>query len=225
MSLKNLLFVTLFLFISIQVFSQRIREEYSFMGINGGYTLFDINTDNFNTQQGGGFTAGFVTRGDWYNRFYMEYGVNFTQNQVGIYGRNPDAANSDQYIDYSLSGVQLRLQVGYHIIRHHLGIEFAPILSVNGKLKPKSESYNDYLIDGYDNVRAEDISDVSTVNFHLGTGLTAGVKNFRAHFQYQYGVTNLLNRLNDEEALADEKPGGGFKGNSSIIVLGLYILF
>ena len=186
MSLKNLLFVTFFVGVSLQVFSQRIREEYSYMGIHGGYTLFNINTDNFTTEQMGGFTAGFVTRGDWYNRFYMEYGVNFTQNQVGILGRDPNATNKEEFIDYTLSGVQLRLQMGYHIIRHHLGIEFAPILNVNGKLKPNSESYNDYILDGYNAVTAEDISKVSTVNFHLAGGITTGVKNFRAHFQYQY---------------------------------------
>lgn len=225
MSLKNLLFVTFFVGVSLQVFSQRVREEYSYIGIHGGYTLFDINTDQFTTEQGGGFTAGFLARGDWYNRFYAEYGVNFFQNQVGILGSDPEVNNSEQFIDYTLSAVQLRFQMGYHIIRHHLGIEFAPILNVNGKLKPKSESYNDYILDGYENVRAEDIADVSRVNFHLAAGLSAGTKHFRAHLQYQFGVTNLLNRLNDEDLLADEKPSGGFKGNTSTIILGLYMLF
>lgn len=225
MSLKNLLFVTFFVGVSLQVFSQRIREEYSYMGIHGGYTLFNINTDNFTTEQMGGFTAGFLTRGDWYNRFYMEYGVNFMQNQVGILGRDPNAPANKEFIDHTLSGVQLRLQMGYHIIRHHLGIEFAPILNVNGKLKANSDTYNEYLVEGYNAVQIQDIADVSRVNFHLAGGITAGAKHFRAHFQYQYGVTNLLNRLNDEEVLADEKPSGGFKGNSSTIILGLYILF
>lgn len=225
MSLKNLLFVTIFCGVCLHTNAQHVREEYSYIGIHGGYTLFNINTDQFNTEQGSGFTAGFLARGDWYNRFYAEYGVNFSQNQVGILGRNPEESNSEQFIDYSLSNVQLRFQMGYHIIRHHLGVEFAPILNVNGKLKPKSESYNSFILDGYDNVRAEDISNVSRVNFHLAAGLTAGAKHFRAHFQYQYGVTNMLNRLNDEEVLANEKPSGGFKGNSSLIILGLYIFF
>lgn len=225
MSLKNLLFVTLFLGVSISLYSQRIREEYSYMGVYGGYALFDIKTDQLNTKQGDGFAAGFLTRGDWYNKFYMEYGVNFFLNNVGIYGREAGNPNNQQYIDYSLSGVQLRLQGGYHIIRHHLGIEFAPILSVNGKMKPKSDSYNDYLIDGFTNVRAEDISNITSVNFRLAGGITTGTKHFRANFQYQYGVTNILNRLNDEQVLSEEKPEGGFKGNTSTILLGIYIFF
>ncbi len=225
MSLKNLLFVTLFLSISIASYSQRVREEYSYMGIYGGYSMVELKTDQLNTKQGDGFAAGFLTRGDWYNKFYMEYGVNFFLNNVGIYGREAGNPSNEQYIDYNLSGVQLRLLGGYHIIRHHLGIEFAPILSVNGKMKPKSESYNDFILDGYEAVTAEDISDVSRVNFRLAGGLSTGTKNFRANVQYQYGVTNILNRLNDEEVLADEKPDGGFKGNTSTILLGIYVFF
>lgn len=225
MSLKNLLFVTFFVGMSLHVFSQRVREEYSYMGIYGGYSLFDITTDQFNTEQGGGFVAGFLTRGDWYNRFYMEYGVNFFQSNLGISGHEAGSPNATQFIDHTISGVQLRLQGGYHIIRHHLGIEFAPILSINGKMKPKSETYNPYIVDGYDNVTVEEISDISRVNFRLAGGITAGSKHFRANVQYQYGVTNILNKLNDEEALSSEKPGGGFKGNTSTILFGLYILF
>jgi len=225
MSLKNLLFVTIFLALGHQVYSQRIREEYSYMGVYGGYSLFDLKTDNLVTEQGSGFVAGFLTRGDWYNKFYMEYGVNYFQSTFGVGAREASNPNNHQFVDYDLSGIQLRLQGGYHIIRHHLGIEFAPILSINGKMKPKSESYNDFLVDGYDTITAEDISNITRVNFRLAAGLTTGAKHFRANVQYQYGVTNILNRLNDEEALANEQPQGGFKGHTHTILFGAYIFF
>lgn len=228
MSLKNLLFVTLFISTSVIVHSQRSRKEYSFVGINASFSLFDINTDHFDTKQGTGFGAGFVTRGDWYNRFAMEYGVGFFQHQVGILGRDlTDSSNNfdERYINFSLPNVQIKLQLIYYIIRHRLSLEIAPILSVNGKLKPKSQSYDDYVISGYDAVKASDISNVSTVNFRTAAGITAGIDNFRANVQYQYGVTNFFNRLNDTASLADEKPQGGFKGHTSTILLGLYIFF
>ncbi len=228
MSLKTLLFVTLFFSTTVIVHSQRSRKEYSFVGINASFTLFDINTDHFKTEQGTGFGAGFVTRGDWYNSFAMEYGVSFFQHKVGILGRDlSDPLNNvgEQYIDFTVPNVQVKLQLIYYLIRHRLSLEIAPILSVNGKLKPKSESYNDYIIDGYDAVKVTDISNVSTVNFLTAAGITAGIDNFRANVQYQYGVTNFFNGLNDEESLTAEKPEGGFKGHTSTILLGLYIFF
>lgn len=228
MSLKNLLFVTLFISTVVTVYSQRSRKEYSFVGINASFTLLDINTDHFNTEQGTGFGAGFVTRGDWYNKFAMEYGVSFFQHHVGILGRdltNPANNFDERYIKFALPNVQLKLQLIYYLIRHRLSLEVAPILSVNGKLKPNSESYEDYQIDGYESVTAKDIANVSTVHFLTAAGLTAGIDNFRANVQYQYGVTNFFNRLNDTESVSEEKPEGGFKGHTSTILLGLYIFF
>lgn len=228
MSLKNLLFVTLFISTTIAVNAQRSRKIYSFVGINASFSFLDIKTDHFNTEQGTGFGAGFVTRGDWYNNFGMEYGVSFFQHQVGILGR--DLSNTtnnfdEQYIKFALPNVQFKLQLIYHLIRQRLSLEVAPILSVNGKLKPRSESYNDYVLDGYESVKASDIANVSTVHFLTAAGITAGIDNFRANVQYQYGVTNFFNRLNDTASLAEEKPEGGFKGHTSTILLGLYIFF
>lgn len=228
MSLKNLLFVTLFISTTIAVNAQRSRKIYSFVGINASFSFLDIKTDHFNTEQGTGFGAGFVTRGDWYNNFGMEYGVSFFQHQVGILGRDlTNTSNNfdEQYIKFALPNVQFKLQLIYHLIRQRLSLEVAPILSVNGKLKPRSESYNDYVLDGYESVKASDIANVSTVHFLTAAGITAGIDNFRANVQYQYGVTNFFNRLNDTASLAEEKPEGGFKGHTSTILLGLYIFF
>jgi hypothetical protein len=228
MSLKNLLFVTLFICTAVAVHSQRIRKEYSFVGINASFSFFDINTDQFSTEQGTGFGAGFVTRGDWYNRFGMEYGVSFFQHNVGILGRDlTNTTNNfdERYIKFALPNVQIKLQLIYYLIRQRLSLEIAPILSVNGKLKPTSESYDNYVMDGYESVKASDIANVSTVHFLTAAGLTAGIDNFRANVQYQYGVTNFFNRFNDTQSLAEEKPNGGFKGHTSTILLGLYIFF
>ena len=227
MSLKNLIIVTLFLsFSTLQ--AQHVREEYNFLGIQGGVTLFDVKTDNFNTEQGTGFYAGFVTHGDFYNNFDLEYGITFFQNEIGIYGRRfngPIATSDAKYIPFTISGAQVKFLGSLNIITHYLSVDFGPILSVNGKMKLKHEQDNDYILEGYTTVTGEDISQVSPIHFHLAGGITAGLKHFRLNAQYQYGVTNFFNRLNDQDGLQAEKPEGGFKGNTSLILLGGYIFF
>ncbi len=228
MSLKNLFFVTISLFFFSEITAQQNYDEYNQLGIFGGFNIFDINTSNFNTNAGNGFSAGFVTRGDVYNNFDLEYGVSFHQNKLGIFGRdfaNPLNNFDEQYIDYELQSVQVKLLAGYNIIMHHLSIDAGPILNVNGKLKLKDESFKNYVLDGYDTLKASEIDNVSRVHFHLAAGITAGLKNFRVNAQYQYGVSNLFARFDDQQALATSKPEGGFKGNTSTIIIGAYLYF
>ncbi|MEZ4778092.1 MAG: hypothetical protein R2786_01765 [Flavobacteriaceae bacterium] len=227
MSLKNLFIVTLFISFSV-VNAQRVREEYNLLGIQGGATLFDVTTDNFNTQQGTGIFAGFATHGDFYENFDLEYGVTFFQNQIGIFGRKFNGViptSETKYVPFTVSGVQVKFLGSYNIITHYLSVDFGPILSVNGKMKLKHEQDKDYILDGYTALTGEDISQVSPIHFHLAGGITAGLKHFRVNAQYQYGVTNFFNRLNDEDKLQAEKPEGGFKGNANMILLGAYIFF
>lgn len=227
MSLNKLVVVTLF-FCYSTLHSQHVREDYNFLGIQGGVTLFNITTDHFNTQQGTGFFAGFVTHGDVYNNFDLEYGITFFQNEVGIFGRrfNGVVPTSDaKYIPFTVSGVQVKFMGSVNIITHYLSLDFGPILSVNGKMKLQQEQDNDYILEGYTTVTGEDISSVSPVHFLLAGGVTVGLKHVRLNAQYQYGVTNFLNRLNDQDELLIEKPEGGFKGNTGTILLGAYIFF
>lgn len=228
MSLKSFLFVTVLLIATQSSFSQRNYQEYNLLGLYGGLTLFDIDTDNFNTQQGSGLTVGFVTRGDVYNNWDLEYGVSFQQNEVGIFGRdltNPTNNFDEQYINYTLQSAQIKLLAGYNIIRHHLTVDFGPILNVNGKMNLDSERFENFILDGYSTLKASDIENISRVHFHLAGGVTAGLENVRLNAQYQYGVTNLFNRFNDTEALTSQNPEGEFKGTTSTIVLGAYIFF
>jgi len=223
MSLKTLLFVTCCIVCNTLILAQRNFNEYNHIGLYGGATQMDLQTDNFVTEQGSGFALGFVTRGDVYNNFDMEYGITFMQNKVGILGTNPSTLQQ-QFIDYSLSSAQIKLLAGYNIIRHHLSIDAGPILNVNGKMKPQS-GLEDYLLEGYSTFRAIDLENVSRIHFHVAAGVTAGLENVKLNVQYQYGVTNLFNRYQDLEALQNEIPEGGFKANTSTIVFGAYLLF
>ncbi len=220
MSLKNYIFVTLtFLFIQNSI-AQRNFDHYNRLGLTGGFSLYDINTSDLNTKQGSGFTAGFTTRGAFRNDFDLIYGIDFFSNNIEIFGRNANNSFETQYIDYNLQGVQIKFLGSYNIIKHHLTLEFGPILNISGKLKVDKEQFEDYILDGYTTLKAKDIEGVSPVNFHVMGGITGGLESFRVSVKYQYGVTNMLNKLND-----DELENTNFKGNSSTIIFALVVYF
>ena len=220
MSLKNLFFVTLtFLFIQ-NSFSQRNYNHYNRLGLTGGYSLYDINTSDFETKQGSGFTAGFTTRGAFRNNFDLIYGLDFYSNTIEIFGRDANNSSNTQFIDYKLQGVQIKFLGSYNIIPHHLSSEFGPVLNVSGKLKVNSDQFEEYIIGGYDTLKATDIQGVSPVNFHVMGGISGGLESFRVSAKYQYGVTNMFNGLNNDELEKDN-----FKGNSSTIIFALVVYF
>lgn len=226
MSLKNLLFVTISLLFMQQVSAQRNYDQYNLIGVWGGLALYDINTSNFVTDQGKGFIMGFTTRGAVYNNFDLIYGINFVQREVGIFATDDRSAAPllpEQFVDYTISGAQISLLGSYNIVRDYLSLEFGPILDVNGKMKLKRDGFDDYLIDGYDNLRAKDISNISRVHVLAAGGITAGLRNFRLQAQYQYGLTNIFQRFNDTAEI--EKSKGEFKGNASTIIVGAVFYF
>jgi hypothetical protein len=227
MSLKKLLFVTLGILFFQITFAQRNYQEFNHLGVSGGIGFFDIETDNFSTQQGSGFIFAFTTRGMFYNSFDLIYGISFVQNEVGIFGNNPgDISNNlpSQYVNYSIQSAQITLLTSYNIVRNHLSLEAGPILNVNGKLKLNSDNFKDFILEGYETLKAEDIQNVSKVNFFLAGGITAGIENFRLGAQYQYGVTNLFNRFNDIAEI--EKPKEEkYNGHASTVLLTAVLYF
>lgn len=220
MSLKKLIFVTFSFFLVQEAYSQRNFDDYNRLGITLGYSLFDINTSDFTTNQSGGFLGGFTTRGAFRNNFDLIYGLSFFSNNIEIFGKNPTNSFETQFIDYELQGVQIKFLGSYNIIKHHLSLEFGPILNISGKMKVKRENHEDYIIDGYTTLTAKDLENVSPVNFLLMGGITGGLESFRVSAQYQYGVTNMLNKLNDKDLEYSD-----FKGNSSNIIISLVVYF
>lgn len=196
--------------------AQRNYNEFNLIGISGGLTMYNINTDNFNTKQGSSIMGGIQMRGNFYNNFDMLYGISFFDTTFGMAVRETPATTKINYIDLNTQSVQISVLMGYKIIREHLSIEAGPVLNVNGKFKAKNSGYEDYYIDGYSSLTPNDIGDISKVNFHLAAGITAGLRNFRVFAQYQYGVTNTLNKLNDQDIDDTE-----FKGHSSLITVGI----
>ncbi len=226
MSLKNLFFVTISLFVYSNISAQRNFQEFNHLGVTGGLTLLNIDTSNFETEQGQGYFLAFTTRGSFYNNFDLIYGVSFVQTEIGILGRDITGQSNNglsQYVDYVLQSAQINLLGSYNIIRNHLSLEFGPILNVNGKMKLKRSGFENYVLRGYQNLTAEDIQNVSRVHFHAAAGITAGLENFRLSAQYQYGVTNLFNRLNDIEI--EQPMEGSFEGNTRTLIFAVVVYF
>ncbi|MDC7994983.1 outer membrane beta-barrel protein [Altibacter sp. HG106] len=213
MSLQRVVFVTVLMIVTTTVFSQRRFEEYNRLGLTGGVNLFDIQTDQFLTSQGTGVTAEFTTRGSFYNNFDLIYGIGFYQQNVDI--STYVFFSEPEMTPYTISGVQVKLLGSYNIIQHHLSLEFGPILHINGKMKLKNSEDEERLVTGYNGILSQDLEDITKVNFRVMGGITAGLKSFRLSAHYQYGVTNMLNKLN-EQNFAEERD---FEGKSSTIVL------
>ena len=221
MSLKNLLFVTLTILFFQFATAQRNYQEFNHLGISGGIGFLDIDTDNFVTERGTGYIFAFTTRGMFYNRFDLIYGISFVQNEVGIFARNfgdPNNSFQSQYVNYTIQSAQITLLTSYNIVRNHLSLEAGPILNVNGKLKLDSNNFKDFILEGYETLKAEDIQNVSKVHFFLAGGITAGIENFRLGAQYQYGVTNLFNRFNDIAEI-EEPTEEKYDGHVSTVLL------
>lgn len=220
MSLKKSVFVTLLIVFIQNTSAQLNYDSYNHLGITIGVTQFDINTSDLATGKSDGFIAGLSTRGSFYGQFDMIYGINFINNGVEVKGSNPDNPTETQNIDYTIQGVQLTFQGSYNFIRNHLSIEAGPVLNISGKMKLDSDILENYILDGYSTLKAGDIQDISKVNFHIATGITAGLRNFRLSAQYQFGITNALNKLNDKNL-----ENSDFKGKNSLLVLAAIIYF
>lgn len=223
MSLKNLLFVTLVAGILQTTCAQISNNNYNRLGITGGLTLFDIATSDLNTQQREGVAGGFTTRGSIYNNFDLVYGLGFYSTEVGILASPvTDVAGrtNSRYVDYRLQSAQLTFLGSLNIVRHHLSLEAGPVLNISGKLKLKSDSYESYILDGYDTLTAGEIQDISKVNFHVAGGITGGLEQFRVSAQYQYGVTNSLHKLNEQNL-----ENSDFDGHSSLFTFSAIFYF
>jgi len=216
----------LFIFLGVKSYGQ-YRTSYNYLGIQGGVNSFNILTDNFNTTSQTGFTGGFSVRGGVLNNFDMVYGIDFYNQKFGI-----DAVESfvvpgsgvippTEEIDMSMLAVQVKVLGSLVLIHKHLSIELGPALQLNSKLR-YDDRYENYIIDGYNTLQIKEIEEVSTLNFNVIAGATAGFEHFRVFARYQYGINNFLNPLNDKTL---ENNGEKFKGNISMLEAGLTIFF
>jgi len=192
----------------------------NFIGIHGGITQFDILTDNFSTEKQNGFALGLTAMVNIEHKWYdISYGIQFNQNHVNIHGGLTDADGNEE-LEYKFSATQLAILMHAKLLKQNLTIDFGPIIQANGYFDLKDDAQDDYFINGFDGLQAKDIRDISKFNVNGAIGATAGFKHFRIRAQYQYGLTNILNKLNDLEI-----EGNKFKGNQSQLILTALVLF
>lgn len=207
--MKNtFLTIALLVFTSVS-FAQYNNRDGNRIGISGGVNQTTLFGSNFTTKPGNGFAGGLSVRGNYYNNWSMVYGMQFFVNKFSL------ESTLKQDIDYSLSGVQIRLLMSYNIIQDHLSLDFGPVLQVNGKMTLKStdetKTLNGTLL------KANDIVDVSKVNGNAYIGISGGGKVVRAVIFYEYGFTNVFNKLNSQDGLSLLNGNKSFKGNLGTI--------
>ncbi|MDN3664948.1 hypothetical protein ACFFU1_01805 [Algibacter miyuki] len=200
----------------------RITNGFS---ISGGITQFDIVTDNFTTKSTQGFTGGMAATVDIPNRWYnVSFGMQLSENHLEVLGRPDLISNETTYIDYKMFAAQVALLMQIKVVPQYFTIDLGPMLQYNGKLELNDRSQENYYINNYLNLSANDIKNISQFNFNGVVGASVGVKNFKLKAQYIYGFTNILKKI-EKQPLDFSGGNSRFEGNQTMLVLGAEISF
>lgn len=223
---KLILLVALSITFVTTSFSQRrgIVNISNGIGIGGGLTQFDINTDNFETKKGNGWIGGLAATLDLPHRWYtVSYGMQVSESNMEIMSLSPVSLTAEP-VEYKLMMVQAQFLFHLKLAKDYLMIDGGPMLQYNSELELKDSTQENYLINGYTNLLAKDISDISKFNVNASIGATAGFSHFKLRVQYIYGLTNMLNKLNDQ-SLDGSPSNETFKGNQSMLAFMAFIYF
>ena len=199
----------LLMLISTFGFAQSGYRDGNRIGISLGVSQTSLFTNNFKTTPEMGFAGGLSVRGNYYNNWSMIYGMQFFANNFSL------ESTFNQKIKYSIQGVQVRLLFSYNVVEDHVSLDFGPVLQINGKLGLASSDENRVIKGTL--LQAKQILDVSPIGGNFYLGCSAGNKIIRAVIFYEYGFTNILNKLNKDDALKPLNNGNTFKGNLGTI--------
>lgn len=194
-------------------------------GLTAGISQYNIITDNFDTKQGQGFVGGLSATVDIPHKPYtISYGMQLSENYLEISGRELQNVLEMKMIEYKLMAVQIGFTYRIKIFRDNLTIDLGPQLQYNGKLELKDDTLESYFINGYDNITAKDITNISQFNVNGMGGISVGIDFFQVKAQYIYGFLNILDKLNDKN-LNTGNTSGSFKGNQSMLVFAAMFSF
>lgn len=225
---KKQFIVLVVLCIAFVTISNAQHKRYTIkngFGLVGGLTKYDITTDNFKTKSGSGFLGGIIATVDIPHKWYtVSYGLQFSQNSIEIEGRSLLSPLQVEMIEYDLMAVQLAFMLHVKLIGNNLTLDLGPQLQYNGQLDLKDSNQEEFLINGYDTLLAEDISDISPFNVNGVVGASAGIANFKLRATYSYGFTNIFRKLNSEN-LTTTPSSKKFEGNQTMLALALMITF
>ena len=199
----------LFVLSYLCAFSQYGNRDGNRIGLSGGISQTSLFTSNFKSEHAMGFAGGISVRGNYYNDWSMIYGMQFFANNFLL------ESTFDQKIKYSIQGVKVRLLLSYNVVEDHVSLDFGPVLQINGKLGVAT-SDEDKVIKGT-LLKADQIVDISPISGNFYLGCSAGSRTVRAVIFYEYGFTNILNKLNKDDTLQASNNGDNFKGNLGVI--------
>ena len=215
----NLFVAISILFVTVST-SQNYRIQNG-IGVFGGVTRFNIDTDDLVTQSESGWLAGLAATVDLPNRWYnLSYTIQLSENKLGV-AAIPIGGTQTESIDYKVFTAQIALLGHIKIIKNHLTIDAGPMLQYNSDLDLQDEAKETYLIDGYNTIRADEITGISRFNINGAVGASLGIDKFKLRAQYIYGFTNMLSKLNKANFSEDVD----FKGNQSMLVFTAMFVF
>ena len=184
-------------------FAQYGYRDSNMIGITLGLNQFNLNTSDLQVTPGNGWNVGLSMRGNFYDDWDAIYGIQFSEYNFKVATLNQTFQQRD--VNFKLPCANISFQFSYKFIENHLSVEVGPLIQVNGKFTvDKQEETN--TIKGNAAYTVKDITGIGTFNFYPVIGVTAGVRNARLNLSYQYGVNNMLGKLD-----------GSFKGNASVI--------
>ena len=190
------------------------------IGLQGGITKFDIITDNFITKSNTGWIGGMAATVDLPNKWYnVSYNIQLSESNLDMEA-SPTIGGSEEFIEYKLMMVQVSLLGHIKIIGPNLTFDVGPMFQYNGQLELKDEDKGSYILSGPTMLMAEDISEISKINANGVIGLSAGLGGFKLRFQYIYGFTNILNKLNSNNNSGTQEK---IKGNQSLMAFTVMI--
>jgi hypothetical protein len=219
-----LLVVITLCFVTIIAAQPRNYEIKNGISIGGGLTQYDIITDNFETSRASGWLISLAVGGELPHKWYdISYNMQLAENNIEISGRMTDDVAGDLTLKYKIFTAQAGINFHINIIGSNLTLDVGPQLQYNSELDLKNEAQESYFINGYDNLNALDIKDINQFNINGVGGLTAGIGPFKVRAQYIYGITNMLDKLNDLEGINGSEDK--FKGNQGMITLAAFFTF
>ncbi|MDX1472147.1 MAG: outer membrane beta-barrel protein [Flavobacteriaceae bacterium] len=224
-----ILFVAILVVFVTDSFGQHQRYAIrNGLGIYGGITQFDIDTDNFSTVSEQGFIGGMAATVELPHKWYtVSYNIQLSQNYFNVYATAPALIgnpNSEQ-VEYKVFTTQVALLFHVKLLQDYVTLDLGPMLQYNSNLELENDSQENYIVDGYDNLTADDITDVTKFNFNGAGGVTAGFRGFKLRAQYIYGFTNILNKLEKANLDTSGSETNKFKGNMNMWAFTAMIYF
>lgn len=210
--MKNFFLAACALFATLAM-AQYQNRDGNRIGITAGVNQTALLNSNFSTKPAIGFNGGLSVRGNYYNNWSMIYGMQFFQNNVMIETIAPSLQRKEAKL--TLQGAQIRLLLSYNVVKNHVSFDFGPVIQINDKFKTDDEDFNNTIVGT--TLKAGQLENIGKVHGNAYIGISAGTRRVRAVINYQYGFTNVLNKLNSQEELVLLNNNNKFKGTLGTI--------